>query len=54
MSIPGLEDFPPALQTAAIATVSGASVVVVLGLPIIGSWMRRIEARQAARVPSGR
>ena len=51
MSIPGLEDFPPALQIAMVATVTWATVIVVLCFPIIRSWMRRLEARQAAKVP---
>ena len=47
------ETLPPPMVVAVVATVAWAIVAVVLGLPLIRSWTRRMERRQEEQLPSG-
>jgi hypothetical protein len=50
MQLP-IEPLPPPMVIALVATVFWATAAMVLGLPLIRAWVRRIEKRDDKRVP---
>jgi len=52
MQIGALDSLPPPMLVAVIGTVTWAIVAIVLGLPIVRSWMRRLEQRSNPAMPT--
>ncbi|MGH7679785.1 MAG: hypothetical protein ACRENU_15050 [Gemmatimonadaceae bacterium] len=44
-----MEPLPPGIVIGIIATVAWAAAAVVLGLPLVRAWTRRMEQREGAR-----
>jgi hypothetical protein len=48
------DNFPPQMVVALVGTVSWAIVMVVLGLPFVRAWARRMERRNEQGLPPER
>ena len=46
------DNFPPQMVVALVGTVSWAIVMIVLGLPFVRAWARRMERRNEQGLPS--
>ena len=47
------ETLPPPMVVAVVATIVWGVVAMVLGLPFVRAWTRRIERRHAEQLPAG-